>query len=152
MYGIRRVLIYGDSLRRAVDETNCASGHVSCEHEPALLAWLQELQSARRRNAATLRNGRRLLTWQEEELTAQWVVNRVEAQQPVDRSVVIEHVRATEEQRRDLEQRHLTAWYRGSNKRLPGLTTRTREQNLTLAEMVLQHRAQLNDASSYTSS
>jgi hypothetical protein len=144
---LRRVIMWGDSLRQAAEYVNAQSGTLSKDHvitrttlsrvynslpaqlqsplhasEGALLNFLQQHQSDQR---AILSGSLSLLTQLEEELLAQWLVEMSKINLPLDVPRVIEEARRIVElQRGTAPSSSMVKWYRGFKRRHPGLTER----------------------------
>ena len=151
--GLRRMILYGDSIRTAVATANAASRDVEKYNlltsttlfrfhaalpdelkrpesatEGALLAWIDEYECGRREERSA---GGRLFTRTEEELIAQWVDARAQINAAVGRSEIIEHARGLLQSG---EHGFMREWYRGFRLRFPDLRNR-REQSTPHARL-----------------
>jgi hypothetical protein len=142
-----RIILWGDSLQKAVDYANDHSGgltkinllnkptlhrlhHLLPEQlrsplhatEATLLAFLQEHQAQRRANYSQTQS---LLTQLEEELLVQWLVQMAKINLPIDRARLIEEARrVVKAQRGTAPASTMVKWYRGFRRRHPAVTDR----------------------------
>lgn len=165
--GLRRKIIWGNSIRAAVAFVNAASGKLAAERilhrsmlarfhkalpehlrtatgatEPALLEWIQQFEEKKRAETAT---GHCLFTRLEEELIAQWCTVMHSINWPVGRRDVIEHARTVALRRTDLtaadviriEKSSLANWWLGFRKRQAGMSER-REHHAPPARLLAE--------------